>query len=258
MYHLLPQSKPQVHDNFSLSETTSTGSIIPPEFLHEAVFSGDRFWEIEAAYGRVDGVVKTATGYYGGTLKKPTHREVCEGRTGHTEAVKVVFDTRKVSFRYLCDFFWETHDPTNKLYLNFGIKTHYRSAIFYADEDQRKQAQESKVRQQMKLNKRIVTKIIPGGLDFCLAENQHQKYYLQKKYRLCEILTLRSTEQFVESNTACKLNGILAMDGKTATDWLERLLRSHNLPKQAKLICEGIIEEFSRNDGEEAATANAP
>lgn len=75
------------------------------------------------------------------------------------------------------------------------------------NEEQKKQAQESKIRRQMKLNRRIVTKIIALDSEFFVAENLHQKYYLQKSYRVCESLSLRSTDQFVESNIACKLNG---------------------------------------------------
>lgn len=159
------------------------------------------------------------------------HSQVCEGTTGHTEAVKVIYDKRRIPYKFLCDIFWEIHDPTNKDYLvssnfssllflvgainrrgyimwqNFGVSTHQRSAIFYSNEKERKEAQESKIRRQMKLNKRIVTKITPSDTDFFVAENQHQKYYLQKKYRVCESLALRSTDQFVESNIGCKLNG---------------------------------------------------
>ncbi|XP_042485461.1 peptide methionine sulfoxide reductase-like [Macadamia integrifolia] len=243
MYQLLPQPKHQIPE-FPPSETKSTVAV-PSEFLGEAVFAGASFWGIEAAFGRIDGVVKTATGYCGGTLRKPSYREVFEGITGHTEAVKVIYDTRKIPYKSLCDKFWETHDPTDKEYLGFGVSTHYRSAIFYAREEQRKQAQESKIRRQMKLNKRIVTKIIPLDYsDFFLAENQHQKYYLQRNHRLCGSLNLRSTEQLIDSTTATKLNGILALDGKRAVDELERFMRSAELQKQTMLICEGIIEDF--------------
>lgn len=96
----------------------------------------------------------------------------------------------------------------------FGVDTHYRSAIFYENEEERKQAQESKVRQQMKLNRRIVTKILPRhsstNSGFYLAESHHQKYYLQRYHvRLCECLNLRSAEQFAGSHLACKLNGFV-------------------------------------------------
>lgn len=91
---------------------------------------------------------------------------------------------------------------------NFGLSTHENSVIYYSTEEERKEAQKSKIRKQMRLNKRIVTKILPmENFEFFLAENKHQKYYLQKYYRLCGSLGLRSTEQFVESNIACKLNG---------------------------------------------------
>lgn len=91
----------------------------------------------------------------------------------------------------------------------FGVDTHYRSAIFYANEEQKKHALQTKIEHQMKLNRRIVTKILPYSTDFFfLAENQHQKYYLQKDYiRICESLNLRSTQQFIDSSVACKLNG---------------------------------------------------
>ncbi|KAK4347932.1 hypothetical protein RND71_034271 [Anisodus tanguticus] len=142
-----------------------------------------RFHDVEAAYGRVGGVVRTATGYCGGTIRKPSYKEVSEGTTGHTEAVKITYDKR-----------------------NFGLSTHLRSAIFCSTEEERKQAQKSKIRRQMKLNRRILTKIAPFlkeiNCHFFLAENQYQKHY-----RLCESLSLRSTEQFVESYIACKLKG---------------------------------------------------
>lgn len=91
----------------------------------------------------------------------------------------------------------------------FGVDTHYRSAIFYANEEQKKHALQTKIEHQMKLNRRIVTKILPYSTDFFfLAENQHQKYYLQKDYIwICESLNLRSTQQFIDSPVACKLNG---------------------------------------------------
>ncbi|XP_021643947.2 uncharacterized protein LOC110637886 [Hevea brasiliensis] len=218
MYELLSQFKAQVPHHSLVFDDTVTATIVQPEFLSEAVFSGGSFWYLEAAFGRVDGVIKTATGYCRGTWEKPTYREVREGRTGHTEAAKVIFDNRRLSYRFFCDIFWDTHDPTNKDYLNFCLSTHYRSAIFYYNEEERKQAHQSKIRRQMKLNKRIVTKIVLLDSTFYMAENQNQKYYLQKRYRVCESLSLRSTEQFVESNIACKLNGILAMDGKMIVD----------------------------------------
>ncbi|KAE9449463.1 hypothetical protein C3L33_18632, partial [Rhododendron williamsianum] len=186
------------------------------------ILLAESFWDVEAAYGRVDGVVKTVTGYCGGSLRKPTYREVCEGRTGHTEAVKVTYDKRKISYASLCDAFWETHDPTNKEFLNFGISTHQRSVIFYSTEEERRKAQESKIRRQMKLNRRIVTKIIASdGADFFTAENQYQKYYLQKYYR------------------------ILAMDGGLVIGRLAKFIETHELLKKTRLAIEEVIQDLS-------------
>ncbi|TKY64805.1 Peptide methionine sulfoxide reductase MsrA [Spatholobus suberectus] len=192
MYKILPQLKNDDHDDDGhIHESTSNTAA---EFLCEAVFAGDKFQGIEAAYGRMDGVVRTATGYCGGTLKKPTYREVCEGRTGHTEAVKVIYNKRKVSYQSLCDLFWETHDPTKNEY-----------------------------------------------------QNRHQKFFLQKQCRLCESLGLRSTQQFVGSDVACKFNGILAMEGEMIIDELSTFLNTHNLSKQTKLACEDLVEELRTN-----------
>ncbi|KAK9197127.1 hypothetical protein WN943_005261 [Citrus x changshan-huyou] len=240
MYKLLPQ-----FDNLTSQVSVSE----PANFFSEAVFAGGNFLDLEAAFGRLNGVMRTATGYCGGTLKKPTYREVCEGITGHTEAVKVFYDKQTISYKSLCDIFWETHDPTNRNYLNFGLSTHLKSAIYYGNEEERKQAQESKIRRQMKLNKRIVTKIIQFDSEFCMAENQFQKNYLQKCCWLCESLSLRSTVQFVESNIACKLNGILAMDGSSVTDELTRFMISNNeLPRQTKMALEEAIEDLRKNN----------
>ncbi|CDP02758.1 unnamed protein product [Coffea canephora] len=246
MYKLLAQTNSKAEIPDYLIESPSAASC-PSEFLSDAVFAGDKFWDLEAAYGRVDGVVKTAAGFCGGRIRKPSYREVCEGKSGHTEAVKVTYDKRKIAYGFLCDMFWETHDPTNKDLLNFGLGTHYRSAIFHATDQERKEAQQSKIRRQMKLNRRIVTKIIPYSGEFYLAENYHQKYYLQKHCWLCESLSLRSTCNFVESQIACKLNGVLAMEGKFIIDELGRVAESYQLPKQSISACEEIIGSIKRN-----------
>ncbi|CAA6665307.1 unnamed protein product [Spirodela intermedia] len=259
MYKLLPKLRVEDSDDncrLLAAKWPSSGggadSVASPplEFLGEAIFAADSFWGLEAAYGRLDGVVRTAVGYYGGSLKNPNYREISEGHTGHTEAVKVVYDKRRVSYGLLCRVFWESHDSTNKDYLRFGAGTHFRSAIFYRSEEERKWAQESKVRWQLKLNRRIVTKILLcGSSEFYLAESHHQKYYLQKNYLpLCESLGLRSTKQLAESHLACKLNGILADDGKDTDEGeLRRLMVGCQLPSQAKTALENILRELKEN-----------
>ncbi|CAN6451530.1 unnamed protein product [Victoria cruziana] len=211
MYTLLAHQKNE-KSNLDHKETSHSSLRIPTEFLEEAMFAGGSFWGVEAVFGRVNGVFKTSTGYYGGNLRNPTYREVqnvSNVNTGHTEAVKVVYDKRIVSFTFLCEVFWDTHDSTNKEFLQFGVKTHRRSAIFYVNQEQRREALKSKVRRQMKLNSRIVTALLPSYTsEFFLAETCHQKHYLQTHHiRLCESLNLRSKEQFADSHSACKLNG---------------------------------------------------
>ncbi|GAB4832328.1 hypothetical protein Ancab_006342 [Ancistrocladus abbreviatus] len=247
MYTLLPQIRTPINPGASPFNANPSAPRVPPQFLRQAVFAGGSFWALEAAYGRVNGVVKTATGYCGGSTQKPTYREICEGGTGHTEAIKVVYDCREISYGSLCDVFWETHDPTKKDFLDFGLSTHHRSAIFYSTEEERKQAQGSKIRRQMRLNRRIVTKILPLETEFFMAENEHHKYYLQKHHRLCGSLGLRSTEQFVESELACKLNGALGMDTGMIANHLSILLKIYELPNQAKLECDEIIQHLSED-----------
>ncbi|XP_008812378.1 peptide methionine sulfoxide reductase-like [Phoenix dactylifera] len=250
MYKLLPKSNTPIYDDFPFRPEMISNDLPPQEFLKEAIFAAGSFWELETAFGRVDGVVRTAVGYYGGNLVKPSYKEVSsEGSTGHTEAVKVIYDTRNTSYKTLCKVFWASHDPTKKEYLKFGVHTHYRSAIFYEDEEEKKQAQQSKVKQQMKLNRRIVTKILPchsiNISGFYLAESHHQKYYLQRSHiRLCECLSLRSAEQLADSHLACKLNGILGGDEKTAVEGLQRFAGRYQLPDETKFVLETIIQEL--------------
>ncbi|KAH0699095.1 hypothetical protein KY284_013310 [Solanum tuberosum] len=131
-YKLLGRSKSHDSDNSDSENTVNNNNNnnIPAEFLCQAIFAGDSFYDVEAAYGRFEGVVRTATGYYGGTMRKPSYKDVSEGNTGHTEAVKITYDKRFVSYKSLCDFFWDTHDPTNKNSLvKFWVK--YASEICY-------------------------------------------------------------------------------------------------------------------------------
>ncbi|KAL6627494.1 hypothetical protein ACP70R_031220 [Stipagrostis hirtigluma subsp. patula] len=243
-YRLLPKS--QLLDDSDCS-SVDEADIVPPEFLREAIFAAGSFYTLEAAFGQVDGVVRTATGYFGGSTVKPSYRQVLEGNTGHTEAVRVTYDQRKIAYKSLCNIFWSCHDPTNKDYLSFGAGTHHRSAIFYSGDNEKKEAQESKVKKQIRLDKRIVTKILPFGSTptFYLAESQHQKYYLQNNHvRLCQAMGLRSSEQFVDSHLACKLNGILSGGQGKVAEQLKSFVAKYPVTLEMKLIIEEIICNF--------------
>src|SRR5919112_1672463 len=153
-----------------------------PEGLSTAVFGLGCFWGAERIFWQIDGVYTTAVGYAGGFTPNPTYQEVCSGRTGHTEAVLVVFDPEKVSYRELLAEFWEAHDPTQGMRQGNDTGTQYRSAIYYADDEQRKVAEETRDAYELALRDAgygpITTEIAPAGA-FYYAEDYHQQY-LQK------------------------------------------------------------------------------
>jgi peptide-methionine (S)-S-oxide reductase len=142
------------------------------------------FWGAERKFWQVPGVITTAAGYEGGFTPNPTYEEVCSGRTGHAEAVRVVFDPDKVSYRDLLKVFWESHNPTQGMRQGNDVGTQYRSAIFYGSADQQAAAEESRVAYQKKLSEaghgEITTEIVPAGT-FYFAEDYHQQYLADTK-----------------------------------------------------------------------------
>ena len=150
-----------------------------PEGMSTAVFGLGCFWGAERKFWQIDGVYTTAVGYAGGFTPNPTYEEVCSARTGHTEAVLVVFDREKVSYRELLAVFWESHDPTQGMRQGNDIGTQYRSAIYYADDEQRRAAEETRDAYEEALRRAgygpITTEIAPAG-PFYYAEGYHQQY----------------------------------------------------------------------------------
>jgi peptide-methionine (S)-S-oxide reductase len=150
-----------------------------PNSLSTAVFGLGCFWGAERKFWQIDGVYTTAVGYAGGFTPNPTYEEVCGGRTGHTEAVLVVFDPEKVSYWELLAVFWEAHDPTQGMRQGNDVGTQYRSAIYYADDEQRRAAEETRDAYEEALEGAgygpITTEIAPAG-PFYYAEGYHQQY----------------------------------------------------------------------------------
>ena len=150
-----------------------------PEGLNTAVFGLGCFWGAERVFWKTDGVYTTAVGYVGGFTSNPTYEEVCGGRTGHTEAVLVVFDPEKIPYRDLLAVFWEGHDPTQEMRQGNDVGTQYRSAIYYSDDEQRRVAEETRAAYEKALRKaghgQIATEIAPAG-PFYYAEDYHQQY----------------------------------------------------------------------------------
>jgi peptide-methionine (S)-S-oxide reductase len=141
-----------------------------------ATFAGGCFWCVEADFDKVEGVMRTTSGYTGGKLANPTYNDVGRGGTGHTEAVEIVYDTAKVTFEKLLDVFWHNHDPLakNRQFCDRGDQ--YRPAIFYHDDEQRRLAEASKAKYQPRFQQPIQTEIVTAG-PFYKAEDYHQDYY---------------------------------------------------------------------------------
>jgi peptide-methionine (S)-S-oxide reductase len=150
-----------------------------PAGTEVAEFALGCFWGAERMFWQTPGVVTTAVGYEGGFTPNPTYEEVCSGRTGHAESVRVVFDPAKVSYNDLLKVFWESHDPTQGMRQGNDIGSQYRSAIFYTSPAQKAAAEESRAAYQKKLTEagygEITTEIVPAG-EFYFAEDYHQQY----------------------------------------------------------------------------------
>src|SRR5437899_2149666 len=147
-----------------------------PEGIETAVVALGWFWGAEQLFWRMPGVCTTAGGYAGGFTPNPTYEEVCSGRTGHAEAVLVAFDPKKVSYESLLKTFFEEHDPTQGMRQGNDVGTQYRSAIYYANEEQRRVAEMVRDEYNPALKaagkKPIMTESVPAG-PFHYAEDYH-------------------------------------------------------------------------------------
>jgi peptide-methionine (S)-S-oxide reductase len=155
-----------------------------PEGTEIAEFGSGCFWGVERTFWQVPGVVSTSVGYAGGFTPNPTYEEVCSGLTGHTEAVRVVFDPSKVTYEQLLRVFWEGHDPTQGMRQGNDVGSQYRSMILYRSEAQHEAAVASRDAYQKVLNANgygdITTEIVPAG-EFYFAEDYHQQYLSDPK-----------------------------------------------------------------------------
>ena len=149
-----------------------------------AVFGGGCFWCTEAVFDELRGVKSVVSGYAGGSTKNPTYEKVCGGGTGHAEVIKIDFDPTEITFKDLLTVFFATHDPTTLNRQGNDVGTQYRSAIFYANEEQKREAEafikelnDSKV-----FGNPVVTTLEPLG-EFYEAEDYHQKYYANNPYQ---------------------------------------------------------------------------
>lgn len=146
--------------------------------MEKATFAAGCFWGVEEAFTHLDGVKETIVGYTGGHTTNPTYEQVCSHTTGHAEAVQITFNPKKITYKQLLGEFWEIHDPTTLNRQGPDIGNNYRSAIFFHSDEQKKLAEKSKseLNRSGKLDRPIVTEIVPAG-QFYKAEEYHQKYY---------------------------------------------------------------------------------
>ncbi|MFZ9354157.1 MAG: peptide-methionine (S)-S-oxide reductase MsrA [Candidatus Nanopelagicales bacterium] len=146
-----------------------------------AYFALGCFWGAERRFWQTEGVIETSVGYMGGNVKNPSYELVCTGTTNHAEAVKVIFDPSKVSYRQLLEMFWTIHDPTQGNRQGNDIGSQYRSVIFYENESQKQEAEITKNIYEEAIKKEgfgsITTQIIPSkDHEYFEAEEYHQKY----------------------------------------------------------------------------------
>ena len=146
----------------------------------QATFGAGCFWCIEAIFDQLEGVNTVTPGFAGGSIKNPAYREVCQGRTGHAEVIRIVFDADKVSYRELLEVFWSVHNPTTLNRQGNDKGTQYRSVVFFHDQQQKElvESYKKKLDELKVFDDPIVTEISPLTTYFN-AESDHKDYYLK-------------------------------------------------------------------------------
>lgn len=156
----------------------------PTKGLAVATFAGGCFWCMEPPFDKLKGVVGTTSGYTGGRVTNPTYEQVSAGMTGHTEAVRVIYDPKQVSYQKLLDVFWRQINPTTKDRQFVDVGNQYRTGIYYHDNTQKALALKSvaELEKAKRFGAPIVTEILPAST-FYPAEDYHQDYYIKNAQR---------------------------------------------------------------------------
>jgi peptide-methionine (S)-S-oxide reductase len=163
-----------------------------------ATFGGGCFWCTEAQLLMLNGVIKVESGYAGGQTENPTYKEVCSGLTGHAEVIQVTYDASIISFDEILAAFWQAHDPTQLNKQGNDVGTQYRSVIFYHNDEQKKIAEDYKLKlnTEQAYDKPVVTEIAPLTI-FYKAEDYHQNYYnYNKEAGYCQFVVQPKVEKF--------------------------------------------------------------
>ncbi len=166
----------------SLAIVTGAAAQSSPPATAVATFAGGCFWCVEADFDKVEGVISTTSGYIGGLAANPTYQQVVTGRTGHTEAVEVVYNPAVVSYERLLDVFWKNHDPLAKDRQFCDSGNQYRPGVFYHGDEQRALAEATRKKHQARFKQPIQTEIT-AATTFYKAEDYHQDYYKKNPVR---------------------------------------------------------------------------
>ena len=168
----------QNRTDYKASKSSSQPTQIKSTNMDTATFGAGCFWCVEAQFQLLDGVLSVTSGFAGGTIKNPSYKEVCTGRTGHAEVCQIIFDPLKISYDEMLAAFWKTHDPTQLNRQGNDEGTQYRSVIFYHNEKQKELAEKYKkeLNDSKAWDQPIVTEISPFTV-FYKAEDYHQDYY---------------------------------------------------------------------------------
>ncbi len=171
---------------FCFYSLSSVAAPLQAHKLDKAYFASGCFWKTQYVFSKVPGVVSTVVGYTGGTLVNPTYEQVCSHATGHAEAVEIDFDPAKTNYHKLLEVLFSHHDPTTKNQQGPDIGDQYRSAIFYANDDQKKEASAyiAELTKAKRFPKPIVTLVVPST-KFYKAEDYHQNYFA-KHGQVCQ------------------------------------------------------------------------
>ncbi|CAM2961446.1 peptide-methionine (S)-S-oxide reductase MsrA [Vibrio mytili] len=178
----------QIEDKHFVNHASLTEPLQPHQ--QQVLLGMGCFWGAERLFWQLEGVVSTSVGYSGGYTKNPTYDEVCTGKTGHAEVVRVVFDERVISLQQLLAVFWEKHDPTQGMRQGNDLGTQYRSAIYTYSQEQQAIAEQSKHQYQQALQEEqrsaITTEIQSAGA-YYFAETYHQQYLAKNPDGYCGI-----------------------------------------------------------------------
>ncbi len=192
--YLTETRHPQQHTNASEGVEKKMASM----GLDTATLAAGCFWCVEAVYQNLKGVQSVVSGYSGGTVPNPSYEDVSSGETGHAEACQITYDPKQVSYADILEAFWKTHDPTTLNRQGADVGTQYRSAIFYHNDEQRKQAEHYKKELDSAgaFDSPIVTEIVPYK-NFYKAEDYHQNYYNEHKSApYCMLVIRPKVEKF--------------------------------------------------------------